>query len=151
MPRIDVDFSAVDEPVAPGLYPFEVSSSRFTQTKGEDHSDMIQWELTLTKPGPFYGRKLTFYSNLANKKTAQLPDGTVQLDVNAAKQANYYLREFLKTIKAPWDKQGFATEDAHHCKGIAKVELQDGQDGSGRKFNRINTILPWSEEQAAAL
>src|SRR5262249_39338936 len=134
--------------------PFEVSGAIFDTVKKEGSlilgSTMIVWQLTIIKPGPYYGKKLKYTTVLSDKAMMKDADGNLVPNPDAARQSNYYLREnFLKVIGAPWDKVGFATEDAYHCRGIAKVSEVMGASGD-REFNQVDSIMPFREEAMVA-
>lgn len=134
MPRVEADFENVDSPIEPGSYLVEVTGSELKTTK-TDGSTMIAWKLTIAEEGPFLGRTLFFNSNLADKK-----------DADAQRKANFYLREFLKALGVPWDPTGFDTEAALHARGIAKVSKEMYE---GREVNRVESIMPTPDRQAA--
>lgn len=157
MPRIEVDLSdeGIRNPTADaGMYPFEVTAAKFLtvekeptpqDTKSQKGSTMIQWELTLTKPGDFFGHKVSYSTSLADKAVKKDEHGNWAPDPDAARTANYYLREnFLKIVKAPWDKSGFSTDDVIHCKGKAKITKVPGRSGD-REFNQVSGIFPSDE------
>jgi hypothetical protein len=142
--RLEVDFAKVDEPIPGGSYAFEVSGANLGEVKKVDSpifgSKTVIWDLMIVEPGPNLGRKLRFNSNLSDKATTTLPDGTKVPDEDAARKSNYYLREFLKTIGCVWDEKGFDLEAAIHCKGIAKVSIGTY---NGRPVNQVDEILPF--------
>lgn len=132
--RVEADFENVDSPVDAGSYLVEITGSEAKATK-TDGSTMIAWKLTICEEGPFLGRTLYYNSNLADKK-----------DADAQRKANFFLREFLKVFGAPWDPAGFDTEQAMHCRAIAKVSVEDYE---GRPTNRVTQVMPTPERQAA--
>jgi hypothetical protein len=137
MPMIDADFEDIEKPLPVDSYPFEVTGATMKQTK-KDSSNMIMWELTVLSPPDYAGRKLWHNSNLSDNKKRE--DGTP--DKDAARKSRYFLKVFLDTIKCPYDPKSFDTEKAIHCKGIARVDIEEYE---GRPVNRVKEILPYQQ------
>lgn len=135
MARIETDFENVENPVQPGQYLFEVTAATLGTAKS-DGSTNITWEFTILEEGDFCGRKLFYTSYLADKKLKADGSGP---DVDAQKRQNYYLREFLKAIGAPWDPGGFDTDTALKCRGVAQVVLEQYE---GRQMARVKAVMP---------
>ena len=137
MPQIEADFEDIEKPLPADSYPFEITNATIKQTK-KDQSNMVMWELTVLSPAEYAGRKLWHNSNLSDNKKKD--DGSPDLD--AARKSRYFLKVFLDTVKAPYDGKSFDTEAALHCKGIAKVDIEEYE---GRPVNRVKEILPFQQ------
>ena len=142
MPLMEVDFEDVQGPIPAGtLVAFEITGAETKETQ-TDHSDMIVWTFTVFAPDEFAGRKLYRMDNLANRRMLKDSAGnpTDKPDVNAGKQARYYLQQFLTNVKAPYNPKNFDTEQAMHCKGTTKVKIEKFGD---RDVNRPGDVMPF--------
>ena len=139
MATIDVDFENVEKLVDLGLYKAEIFEATPKNNK-TDGSTYISWCFTITEPGEFHGRKLFHNSNLADRKK----DSQGNPDIDAQRKAAYYLREFLTTVKVPFNPKNFNTEDALHAKAIIKVGVKEYE---GRNINEIVQIFPYPEDE----
>lgn len=145
MPRIDTDFTNVDVPVPAGMYRAECSGAQMKATKS-DGSTMVVWEFSIIDEGDQIGRKLYYNSNLADKRTVKTGPKMGQIDEDAIRKANYYLREFLKKLGAPYDPAGFETEQALHCQAILEVVIENFE---GRDVSRVKNVMATPETIAA--
>jgi hypothetical protein len=134
---IAVDFENVDKLVDEGMYKAEIFEAT-PKNNRKDGSTYISWCFVITEPGPFHGRKLYYNSNLSDQK--KLPDGSP--DVDAQRRAAYFLKEFLDTVKAPYEPGQFSTESALHCKAIIDVKIKEYE---GRDTNNIDKVMPYVE------
>lgn len=135
MPKFDVDLeNDIQRPLSNNIYAVEISGS--SNKADKNGSDMITWQMTVIDPGENFGRELYYLTNLQNN--VKLADGSI--NKNARRRANFYLREFFETIKAPYGADGFTTEAALHCKARVRVK-QETVDG--RVFERVDAVMPF--------
>src|SRR6266481_8963019 len=83
-------------PLPPGMYPAEITGSIVRKDKNE--SDMILWHWSVIEPGENMGYELTSTSGLQNN--VRMANGEV--NKTARKKANFYLKQFFDTIRAPY-------------------------------------------------
>lgn len=137
MPRVEMDFENVGKPFEGGMYRAEIIGA---QTKpAKNGSTNIEWQWQIIEPGQAMGRKLLYWSHLAEAKMN--PDGTP--DKEARERAAYYLKKFLTTLGAPFDPKSFDTESVLHRQAILKVSVQMV---NGEERNQIDEVLPLPTE-----
>lgn len=133
MPRVEMDFENVGKPFEGGHYRAEVIGA---QTKpAKKGSTNIEWQFQIVEPGPAMGKKLLYWTHLAEQAINQ--DGTP--DKEARERAAYYLKKFLTTLRCPFDPKSFDTESALHRMAILKVTVVTV---NGEERNQIDEVLP---------
>lgn len=143
MPRVEVDFEAIDKPIDKGTYLAEIFGAT-PKTSKNDGSLMVVIDWVIIEKGDFCDRQVTQWLTLMDQKKKD--DGTP--DKEAMRRANYFVREFMNAVKAPYETNGFNTEDLMHKKAMIEVKPDEYE---GRPTTKIVKVHPLTDDILAQL
>lgn len=143
MARIETDFENAGKLISKGSYLAEIFAATPKTTK-VDGSLMVVVDWVIIEKGEFEGRRVTEWKSLNDQK--KNADGTP--DKEAIRLGNFYMKQFMDVIKAPYDGKGFDTEDMVHKKAI--IDVDEGEY-EGKPVNKVVKVQPISDDVLASL
>ena len=143
MARIEVPFDEVDKLIEKGVYLAEICGATPKNAKSGNGLTVVV-DFVIIEKGEWQDRKLPFWLNTMNEKKKE--DGSP--DVEARRLANYYIREFMTAVKAPYEEKSFDTEELLRRKAMIQVEQGEYE---GRANNRITKVMPVTDDILASL